>query len=335
MATPSTVPATQVHIHPLQTLRSLTTELEAALTLVRADPDKNPVHKLRTTTRRIEAQLALLDILHGLPDHAAASEKLLRRLGKLRRAAGTVRDLDVHREILKRHAAASSLETKQPGKRASRKEKHQAEDASRFHAAKDLRNLLKHRRTVAADNLLQTLKRQGPKLVTRLEALLANLGDVDPVLTPAELQDSIRAWYSDRLATELRPKPSAVPPPSATAQPAATLHLPNPAPSAPHPNQLSADQLHTIRQVSKLARYLGESAAPAGQPDAAPPQPLADLATHFHALQQAGGDWHDALTLTKLARKDLGRRDPLTESLAQTRDRLLKTYQQHLSSFRP
>jgi len=55
-----------------------------------SDPQPEYVHQFRTTTRRTEA---LLDVLVTKPDRN--ERKLLKQLGKIRKRAGRVRDLDV------------------------------------------------------------------------------------------------------------------------------------------------------------------------------------------------------------------------------------------------
>ncbi len=294
-------------IYPLQTLRTLTTEIEAASTLLRVAPEKKPVHRFRTATRRIEAQLLLLDLLPDMPDHAATSRKLARLLRKLRRAAGAVRDLDVQQDMLRQQ-------------RPLRK----CDDLAS--SARDLRKLLKHRRTVSADQLLRTLKHRGPKLVTRLESLLADLAEANanPSLTPDTLHQLTAAWYHDRTASLLEATPAN--------SPADDHGSVSQAPQPSDPSRLSTDQLHTARKYAKLARYLAESATTPDQPDT---DPLPTLAHHLHQLQQAGGDWHDALILARRARKDLGRHNALTTSLRSDRDRLLLVFQQQLSASQP
>jgi CHAD domain-containing protein len=74
--------------------------LKAATTDCLKKPSQKPVHKLRTATRRIEATLELLAAVSTI--HIDRESKSLRKaLRKLRRAAGAVRDLDVHRDLLK------------------------------------------------------------------------------------------------------------------------------------------------------------------------------------------------------------------------------------------
>ena|SRR5664280_598067 len=56
----------------------------------REDLDPERVHKLRTTTRRVEAILSAVEVAKP-----RARRQLLRSLKKVRRAAGVVRDMDV------------------------------------------------------------------------------------------------------------------------------------------------------------------------------------------------------------------------------------------------
>jgi CHAD domain-containing protein len=76
-------------------------ELAATLAVCRAHPDHRAVHSLRTTTRRLEALLGLME-----RDHPRAEmlrhrvKKALRPLKSLRRVAGPVRDIDVQRALV-------------------------------------------------------------------------------------------------------------------------------------------------------------------------------------------------------------------------------------------
>src|ERR1700754_3459810 len=59
-----------------------------------------PVHRLRSSTRRLEATLELLDLSTNVKVRRK-SKPLRKALREIRRGAGTVRDLDVHRDLLK------------------------------------------------------------------------------------------------------------------------------------------------------------------------------------------------------------------------------------------
>src|SRR5215468_252577 len=92
--------------HPIDTLRQYITELEAAILLCLDDPAKKPVHRLRTMTRRIEAQIALFEMLHVPKVYSKEARDARRLLKKIRRAAGEVRDLDVQRDNIEEHTPA-------------------------------------------------------------------------------------------------------------------------------------------------------------------------------------------------------------------------------------
>ena len=69
-----------------------------------AEPKVRAVHKLRTESRRLEAQIALLKSLKGLPPFRTEAAKALLQIKRVRQAAGLVRDLDVQTEHLQDHA---------------------------------------------------------------------------------------------------------------------------------------------------------------------------------------------------------------------------------------
>lgn len=144
--------------HPIQTLREHATALEAAVSVCLADPSKKAVHRIRTETRRIEAQLALLEQLPDLPSHAEEAGKVQKYLKKLRRAAGEVRDLDVQRKLIK-----EQIEQADGDKKLERE-------------GKKMRKRRKRMRQRAAGDLLHILEKRGPKLSGALEDLLSAFG---------------------------------------------------------------------------------------------------------------------------------------------------------------
>src|SRR6201996_6544238 len=91
----------------LEHLRAVAAEMLEQLDACRKHGDAprvEAVHRLRTGTRRVEATLETLAReagARGLGETTEeARQRWLRQLKKVRRAAGTVRDLDVHRELL-------------------------------------------------------------------------------------------------------------------------------------------------------------------------------------------------------------------------------------------
>src|SRR6201996_7319703 len=97
---------------PLEQLREQAKRLEAALSVVVATPSAKAVHELRSSTRRVEAPLEPRAPIKGLPPYKAAAQKVQRRLEKLRRVAGKVRDCDVQDKLLKDedHSISSTVE---------------------------------------------------------------------------------------------------------------------------------------------------------------------------------------------------------------------------------
>jgi len=257
---------------PIQTLRDHVTHLEAAITLCLADPKPKPVHLLRTTTRRIEAQLTLLSLLPHLPPHRKPAKKAQRLLKELRRAAGQVRDLDVQCDLIKDKTSTNT-----------QKESLQ------------LRNTLKHQRIQTEADLIQILDKHQSKLALTLESLLETLVPAERLsLSPTDLTHLTQSWFTRNI-------------PSTYDDP---------------------DQLHTIRKVAKLARYIAENAPKSARTPR-------KLAASFESLQQSGGEWHDWLILAAIAQDHLGKSSPLTQTLHRQCRTSLTAYRNHLHTFTP
>jgi CHAD domain-containing protein len=92
---------------PVTVLLRQSLMLKAAIAACRNKPTPKAVHRLRSTTRRIEATLELLAISTGIPHIRKEFKPFRRSLRKIRRTAGSVRDLDVHRELLVSHGRNS------------------------------------------------------------------------------------------------------------------------------------------------------------------------------------------------------------------------------------
>ncbi len=269
--------ATSTIAHPIRTLREHVTALEAAITLCFAEPAPKPVHRLRTSTRRIEAQLMLLELLPALPPHEKDTRKARRLLRKLRRAAGQVRDIDVQSDLI-------AAETPEDAPKSIQKKSRQ------------LREALERQRTAAAQRLIQILKKHQAKLALTLESLLATLAPAEPLtLAPTQLSALIHSWF--------------------------TQNMPNEPVSDPD----DPEHLHAIRKTAKLARYLAENAPKSARTPR-------KLARTFESVQQAGGDWHDWLILSTIARDELGKSSPLTESFAKKCQSALRTYRKRLEA---
>jgi CHAD domain-containing protein len=172
--------------HPVAKLRIQVTAIEAAISLVLAKPSKKSVHELRTSTRRIEAQLELLALLARseptLRIPTKLDARLRKQLAKLRKEAGKVRDLDVQRDLFSE--AADSKKNK--GAHAE---------------AKKLRNDLKAERDEEADALLKLIQQHSLKLSPRLEKMIVALAAAKTFsLSPMQLAELTRAWFATHIA---------------------------------------------------------------------------------------------------------------------------------------
>jgi CHAD domain-containing protein len=148
--------------------------MEAALSVCLARPRPGAVHDLRSATRRIEAQLYLLDLIPGTPRHRAEKLKLLKQLAKLRRAAGKVRDLDIQQRLL-----ASAFP-------------HNVEAAA-------LRDHLRQKREQAAADLVELLARHQTRAAAAMEQLLRALQAAERrSLAATQLLHLTEQWFEQR-----------------------------------------------------------------------------------------------------------------------------------------
>jgi CHAD domain-containing protein len=145
----------------VEQLRENAKRLEAALSVGLANPTTKAVHELRASTRRVEAQLALLAMVHGLPSYRPAADKLQRRLDKLRRIAGRVRDCDVQEKLLKDQEQTMTSAAEAP--------------AGVDKAQNKLRKRIAKSRRRGERKLLAAIDQQLPKLARDTEAVLACL----------------------------------------------------------------------------------------------------------------------------------------------------------------
>ncbi len=267
--------STSTSAHPVRTLREYVTTLEAAITLCLANPKPKPVHRLRTTTRRIEGQLAMLALLPDIPAHAKFARKASGILKKLRRAAGKVRDLDVQMDLIE----AATPDHPPP---------------SFEQDAEQLKSEFEDERDRAAKRLGKTLKKRQVDVTVELESLLDALEPAEALaLSPTQLTQLVRRWYTDNL------------------------------PPDPKDNPDDPDHLHALRKNAKLARYMAENAP-------RPARSVRRLAESFEEIQEAGGHWHDWLVLAEIASSRVGGSSPLTRAFTQRCHLAFTIYKRHL-----
>lgn len=270
--------------HDLENVRRLAAKLRENLQKCADDPGVDPVHDARTGTRRLQATLE--DLVRqnptgepGEPVRAAALATM-KTLKRIRREAGPVRDLDVHRKLLEKLTKRAV----EPGGRDKGSEAREPE-ATPFvpdllespeagmrisglaRQADDLDAWLKHRRSELADGLKAQASDLAEKLDKRLKELEAVLG-------------AKRVRHG-------RKKPPGV------------VALDNFARLASEMQVLDAGNLHDFRKGAKKARYVAELAA---QGDAQAKQ----VGETLKKLQDEIGDWHDWLVLAEEAHSALG-----------------------------
>jgi CHAD domain-containing protein len=268
----------------IQQIGELAATLKENLAKCAGDPGVDPVHDTRTGSRRLQATIE--NLVRELPgdgagatarEAAAATMQMLRRI---RRAAGPVRDLDVHRRLLNkltkralspekaakhpentpvaaRAAGRDALETPQAGLRMTPLDRQ----------ADDLDAWLKHRRDALAQELQAKAAASLPKFEKRVTALEAALR-----------------------AKGLRRR---------NAKPLAVVALESFARLATEMQALHAGNLHDFRKGAKKARYVAELAA-SGDGEAA------RVGETLKKLQDEIGDWHDWLVLAEEAHAALG-----------------------------
>ncbi len=295
---------------PLGHLRTVAEALNQEVAAALEKPEVEVVHKLRTGTRRVEATLETILREHGgrvsgsrgssqTSGHTieAAARAWLGELKKVRRAAGEVRDLDVHREIVadeflkagigaEKDAAVPRGATVQPGRAGSSDPavawdgtpQPQSEAALR-EQAESLDAWLAGRRDKRADKLVRKLGKLQSGLRSHEETFLQTAG------RPAGRQRRAAPRNAGRLALE------------------DFLRLVDRMPV------LDPGNLHDFRKGAKKARYVAEA-------DDNDPWAKA-IGKAIKQVQDAIGDWHDWLVLGEEAAQALGAAGaPLCERIA-------------------
>jgi CHAD domain-containing protein len=143
--------------------------LKAAMADCLDDPKPEAVHKLRSSTRRLEAVLEVLNSSADLPTLPKRSKAFRRSLRQIRRTSGGVRDLDVHRELLISYQSVNGAAELDKELQAARKKK-----------VKKL-----HRQILTDEDEIR-------RTLDRLEATVAGLTDLN--LSGGNLVDAARSW---------------------------------------------------------------------------------------------------------------------------------------------
>jgi CHAD domain-containing protein len=156
--------------NPNPIFEQLHNELIASLVACRVRADRKVVHSVRTAARRLEALLFAVQ-----EDHPRASalrrsiRKALRPLKSVRRAAGPVRDLDVHRDLIDTIA------------QSQRPMKTEEERRSLKANCDKLDRHLRRRRKQSAKELTSTAKQFERTLEDALESAGSRLKQLDEI----------------------------------------------------------------------------------------------------------------------------------------------------------
>jgi len=283
--------------HSTKMFHERVTSLTEALLVCQSSQKGNEVHKLRSGTRRMEAQLILLEFSQILPPDMHQAHKVRKRLKTVRRAAGSVRDLDVQTKLIDQTESESQ---------------NVAHDDQMRLAARQLSGHLQQQRERKAARLERMVRREGTKLATALQELESGVRLIQkPGVPTKQLVTRIESWFY-----------------------ASTTLGHNSLSIRPGQNERSedvwavenrnAEKFHKIRKVAKLCRYMLESL---------PRRSLAarHLTSQFEAIQEAGGHWHDWLLLEQTASKGRGKQADLAKAYAARRDIAFENYRQRLA----
>lgn len=262
-------------MNDLQHVRTLAGELRENLAKCAGDPDVDPVHDSRTGTRRLQATIESL--VREMPERGCgaavreAGAAMIRMLKRIRRAAGPVRDLDVHRKLLSKltkRALNPEKARKHPGDEA-------VPDAVAAGPALETPRAGRRVTPLAqqADELDAWLKRRRESLAQELKAKAA--------VTLPKFDKRVAALEAALRSRGLRRR---------KAKPPAVMALERFARLATEMQALHAGNLHDFRKGAKKARYVAELAA-SGDGEAG------RVGETLKKLQDEIGDWHDWLVL--------------------------------------
>ncbi|WP_419804710.1 CHAD domain-containing protein [Terriglobus sp.] len=273
--------------------------LESAMLVAQTSADKSPVHRLRTSTRRMEAQLVLVSLLPAMPEHTDQANEVQRLLRRVRRAAATVRDMDVQIDM---------IEADMPDSAAVHTGTHG--DQVRKEAQKLLKKLHK-KRSRETTELTGTLKTESKDLAEAMRALQSVIQGAPTgrphTFSALELSEQVQNWFAARARVVLH----------------ADRH-PDRAHALQRLQHLDETTLHDLRKIAKQCRYMAES-LPEGSPEAR------KLAQRFEYLQESGGTWHDWLTLECTAARVLGKKSPIAERYRNHRNAALAEFHLQLA----
>ena len=219
----------------LERLRELTASLKKNLEACTHDPEVESVHNVRTGTRRIEAMLdTIVREISPQNGEAAdeenvvdeAAQKWLRLLKRIRRTAAGVRDLDVHRGLLKKQGLLKKADP------AGDSQPSQVVNGvpgvyALGQQAEDLDAWLRHARVKNAEPLMKSAVKWSARLGDELASFEAAIEQTPVRRAKARSAAVVALDAFARLSTQMQ--------------------------------RLDAGNLHDFRKGAKKARYMAES----------------------------------------------------------------------------
>jgi CHAD domain-containing protein len=260
------------------------------------DAGVEEVHRVRTGTRRLEAHLESLLAREkprpGTFTKSAAS--WMRQMKKIRRAAGVVRDLDVHRKLMEKFTGVGKAGRKlhEVGKQA---------ELERSVPTPQEKSLLEEQAQILDDWLRNERDRHVSRLQRQIEKRLPRI---------EELSEGFFEAYRKR------PQRFGSTPQSAAMALEAFARLSSSMP------QLNAGNLHDFRKRAKKARYLAESERQSVK--------AKQVGEMIKQIQDEVGDWHDWLSLTEEAKVALKDKD--ADLVEQLESQVAVSYEKALST---
>jgi CHAD domain-containing protein len=283
-------------------LRKLAAEFRAELERCEVSAEEVSVHRVRTGTRRVEAMIETLLREAGPsgPELPEVAQSWLKDLKKIRRAAAPVRDLDVHRGLLKKLVDRSRKPEPMP-------EMINGDAEAELNLltapavllpvspleqqADHLDAWLKHARQQQAGSLKKEIAKRSRKFA-------AHEAGFEQALVQAPAKGRRRTSRTSALVAL-----------EAFARLSAEMPI------------LDQANLHDFRKGAKNARYIAESG---GEDPAAEA-----VAKTLKKLQDDIGDWHDWLVLSEEARTAL---DDASELIAALDDKVARLYASSLKT---
>ena len=246
----------------LARLREQVADLQRRLGAVPDGPSEETVHRLRTGTRRsgalLQSLLAGMRASAGTQQLQREAEKLLRQWKKLRRAAGEVRDLDVHRGLLASLRKTWGNDQKPPAENSAEVEQRDEMGSDATHPLiRQLNHLdawLKRKRKKSAERLQKQAARRAPRCASLAPAVLAGLERAAPRRKSGRQLPALLALED-------------------------FFHISYDMPT------LDRKNLHDFRKRTKEARYVAEAGGPESHAEV--------VARALKRIQDSIGDWHD------------------------------------------